>query len=125
MITVVIGTPGSAAYVDIELFEGAVEGKLGSFGRNHSGVTTTGDVQLTVMIMGDSGSGVGAGISEMLEIDSRGGLAHLSSRLPAHMSVRQLVMPFGISPAQVLLQSEPQKACRLVRHIRPMLVGSP
>ena len=70
MIAAFTGTPGSAGYVAIEHFEGAVDGKSGSFVLQHSGVMNRGDAQLKVVIVPDSGTGELAGISGTLEIDN-------------------------------------------------------
>ena len=73
MIAAFTGTPGSAGYVAIEYFTGSVDGKLGSFVLQHSGLMNRGDAQLAVTIVPDSGAGELTGISGTLEIDNDDG----------------------------------------------------
>ncbi len=61
-------TPGSAAYVALEHFEGELEGKKGSFSMVHKGLMNQGDSSLSVTIVADSGTGELAGISGSLDI---------------------------------------------------------
>jgi len=68
MIAAVTATPGSAGYVAIEHFIGAVAGRTGSLVLQHSGVMNRGDARLEVTIVPDSGTGDLAGISGTLEI---------------------------------------------------------
>ena len=70
MVAAYTATPGSAGYVAIEHFTGAVGGKLGSFVLQHHGLMEKGEAALTVTIVPDSGTGELAGISGTLEIDN-------------------------------------------------------
>ena len=70
MVAAYTATPGSAGYVAIEHFTGAVAGKLGSFVLQHHGLMEKGEAALTVTIVPDSGTGELAGISGTLEIDN-------------------------------------------------------
>ena len=73
MLAAFTATPGSAGYVAIERFTGAVDGRSGSFVLQHSGTMTKGDAQLTVTIVPDSGAGDLTGISGALEINNDNG----------------------------------------------------
>lgn len=73
MLTVISGTPGSAAYVAAERFEGTLEGRLGSFAMTHRGVMAAGDQALVVEIVPDTGTGALTGISGSMSIDIRDG----------------------------------------------------
>ena len=70
MLAAFTGTPGSAGYVALEHFTGSVDGKVGSFVLQHSGVMNKGDGQLTVTIVPDSGTGELVGISGTLDINN-------------------------------------------------------
>ena len=70
MLAAFTGTPGSAGYVAIERFTGAVAGRSGSFVLQHSGVMDKGDARLTVVIVPDSGAGDLAGISGTMALDN-------------------------------------------------------
>jgi hypothetical protein len=70
MLAAFTGTPGSAGYVAIERFTGAVVGRSGSFVLQHSGVMDKGDARLTVVIVPDSGAGDLAGISGTMALDN-------------------------------------------------------
>ena len=69
MLAAYTSTPGSAGYVAIERFTGALGGRQGSFVLQHNGVMNRGDGQLSVVIVPDSGTGDLAGISGALQID--------------------------------------------------------
>ena len=73
MLAAFTATPGSAGYVAIERFTGAVDGRSGSFVLQHSGTMNKGDAQLTVTIVPDSGAGDLTGISGALEINNDNG----------------------------------------------------
>ena len=57
-----------AAYVAIEHFAGLVGGKSGTFALKHSGTMSTGEAELCVTIIPDSGTGELKGISGSLQI---------------------------------------------------------
>ena len=73
MVAAYTATPGSAGYVAIEHFTGAVGGKSGSFVLQHSGLLDRGDAALTVTIVPDSGTGELSGISGTLQIENEAG----------------------------------------------------
>ncbi len=73
MVAAYTGTPGSAAYVAIEHFEGSVGRKSGTFILKHSGTMSNGEAELSVTIVPDSGTAELKGISGSLEIDSSAG----------------------------------------------------
>ncbi len=73
MVAAHTGTPGSAAYVAIEHFAGSVGGKSGTLVLVHSGTMSSGEAELSVTIIPDSGTGELAGVSGSMEIDSSDG----------------------------------------------------
>ena len=73
MLTAVTPTQGSAGYVALERFTGAVHGRQGSFVLQHSGtMSPRGGQQLAITIVPDSGSGELQGIEGrfLLKIDN-------------------------------------------------------
>ena len=64
------GSPqkGSAAYVAVERVTGALQGRTGSFNLTHVGTMNRGALQLSVVIVPDSGTGELQGIAGTLEI---------------------------------------------------------
>ena len=73
MVAAYVATPGSTAYVAIEHFAGLVGGKSGTFALKHSGTMSTGEAELCVTIIPDSGTGELKGISGSLQIDGSDG----------------------------------------------------
>lgn len=69
MLAAYTNNPGSAGYVAIELFNGSLNGRSGSFVLQHNGIMDKGEGRLTVTIVPDSGTGELAGISGDLQID--------------------------------------------------------
>jgi len=67
------GTPGSAAYVAVERFQGAVDGRKGSFALVHRGVMSARGQDLLITIVPDSGSGALTGIAGSLSIEIKDG----------------------------------------------------
>ncbi|MDA8016675.1 MAG: DUF3224 domain-containing protein [Thermoanaerobaculia bacterium] len=59
---------GSAGYVAMELVEGALEGKSGTFVLQHSGVMNRGKPGLTLAVVPDSGTGELKGLSGSMDI---------------------------------------------------------
>lgn len=77
MWTVNTEVKGSAGYVAIERFEGALEGKSGGFVLMHQGTMRAGgEFKLAIVIVPDSGSGELRGISGTMEIHVAPGGAH-------------------------------------------------
>ena len=74
MLGVRTGTEGSAGYVAMELVEGSLAGRAGSFVLQHSGVLTRGEQRLDITVVPDSGSGGLEGLSGRMTIDVAGGL---------------------------------------------------
>jgi hypothetical protein len=64
---------GSAGYVAIEYLEGTLDGRLGSFVLQHSGLMDRGKPSLTVTVVPDSGTGDLVGITGQMAIDITGG----------------------------------------------------
>ena len=63
----------SAGYVAVERVSGTLNGKLGTFALQHSGVMTRGEGKLTITVVPDSGTGDLTGISGSMAIDITGG----------------------------------------------------
>lgn len=65
-------TVGSAAYVAIETFVGAIDGRQGEVSFHHTGVMDKGADSLSVLVVPDSGTGELVGItgSMMIKIES-------------------------------------------------------
>ena len=66
-------TPGSAGYVAIEHFNGAVHGRKGSLTFQHSGIMDRGEGTLSVVVVPDSGTGELEGISGTMELNNEQG----------------------------------------------------
>lgn len=73
MTTVATPTPGAQAYVAVERFVGALEGRRGSFAMIHLGVMNSAGVELSVRIVPGSGLGELAGITGTVSIQIREG----------------------------------------------------
>ena len=73
MLAVRTGVEGSAGYVAMEVVEGALDGRRGSFALQHSGTMRRGEQQLSVTVVPDSGTGELAGISGRMAILIGGG----------------------------------------------------
>ncbi|SEM20429.1 Protein of unknown function [Luteibacter sp. UNCMF331Sha3.1] len=67
------GTPGSAAYVAVERFQGTVDGRKGGFALVHRGVMSARGQDLVITIVPDSGSGELKGIAGSLGIEVKDG----------------------------------------------------
>lgn len=65
--------PGSAGYVAMEFFEGTLDGVVGGFALQHTGLMTRGEPSLSVVIVPDSGTGELAGIAGVMTIDQSSG----------------------------------------------------
>jgi len=72
MLTAMTGVEGSAAYVAIERVTGVLEGREGSFALQHRGESNRGKQDLYVNVVPDSGTGLLAGITGVLQIISEG-----------------------------------------------------
>jgi len=60
---------GSAGYVALERVTGTLDGRVGSFALQHTGVMTRGAPELKVAVVPDSGTGELVGISGTMKID--------------------------------------------------------
>lgn len=60
---------GSAGYVAIELVEGKLRGRRGTFVLQHSGTMNRGQSSLTVTVVPDSGTGELIGLAGAMKID--------------------------------------------------------
>ena len=60
---------GSAGYVALEMFEGILDGRSGSFVLQHSSTLDRGAPQQAIMVVPDSGTGQLSGLSGRLEIN--------------------------------------------------------
>ena len=69
MLTAGTAVKGSAGYVAIELVQGKLRGRSGSFVLQHSGVMNRGQSSLTVTVVPDSGTGELAELSGAMTID--------------------------------------------------------
>ncbi len=86
MLTAVTPTRGSAGYVALERFAGALHGRQGSFVLQHSGtMSAIGGQQLSITIVPDSGTDGLEGISGRFSLKIEDGLHHyaLAYELPA------------------------------------------
>jgi len=68
MLTARTAIQGSAGYVAIERVTGSLHGRPGSFTLQHTGTMTSGEPQLTISVVPDSGSGELEGISGQMAI---------------------------------------------------------
>ena len=59
---------GSAGYVAIEIVEGTLDGRSGSFALQHSGTMTRGSARLTIDVVPDSGTGELEGLAGTMTI---------------------------------------------------------
>ncbi len=73
MLTAVTGVEGSAGYVAIERFTGALHGRTGSFVLQHHGLMSRGDPRLIIVVVHDSGTDELDGISGEMTIDIKEG----------------------------------------------------
>ncbi len=69
MLSAGTAVKGSAGYVAIELVQGKLRGRAGSFVLQHSGTMKRGQAGLTVTVVPDSGTGELAGLSGTMAID--------------------------------------------------------
>ena len=69
MLSAGTAVKGSAGYVAIELVEGKLSGRAGSFVLQHSGSTNRGQASLSVTVVPDSGTGELQGLSGAMKID--------------------------------------------------------
>ncbi|HLX09393.1 MAG TPA: DUF3224 domain-containing protein [Thermoanaerobaculia bacterium] len=60
---------GSAGYVAIEQVRGTLQGRSGTFMLQHSGTMTRGDLQLTITVVPDSGTGQLVGLAGRMSIE--------------------------------------------------------
>jgi Protein of unknown function (DUF3224) len=68
MLSFVSSTPGSAGYVAIELVSGTLQGRVGTFVLQHSGLMDRGAKQLTIHVVPDSGTGDLVGLAGQMDI---------------------------------------------------------
>jgi hypothetical protein len=73
MLAVRTPVEGSAGYVALELVEGALGGRSGSFVLQHSGTMERGAQRLSIEVVPDSGAGELEGIAGRMELDFSGG----------------------------------------------------
>lgn len=73
MLAVRTAVDGSAGYVAIELVEGKLDGRSGSFVLQHSGTMNRGTALLVLGVVPDSGTGELLGLSGKMEIVNAGG----------------------------------------------------
>lgn len=73
MISAVSGVKGSAGYVAIERVEGELDGRVGSFVLQHSGVMDRGAATLAVSVVPDTATGALTGLRGQMSIDTSGG----------------------------------------------------
>lgn len=68
MLSAMTGTAGSAGYVAIEVVEGTLHGRRGTFVLQHSGTMNRGAPQLAVTVVPDSGTGELLGLAGTFRI---------------------------------------------------------
>jgi hypothetical protein len=68
MLSAVTGVKGSAGYVAIERFTGALHGRTGTFVLQHSGTMNRGKPDLNIVVVPDSGTGRLEGLSGKMNI---------------------------------------------------------
>lgn len=73
MLAMRTAVDGSAGYVAMELVEGKLDGRSGSFVLQHSGTMNRGAALLVLGVVPDSGTGELAGLSGKMEIIITGG----------------------------------------------------
>lgn len=73
MLAAMTAVKGSAGYVAIEKVTGSLQGRTGSFILQHSGLATSKDQKLTIVVIPDSGTGELTGIAGTLNIKIEGG----------------------------------------------------
>src|SRR5580693_6154723 len=73
MLTAGTDVKGSAGYVAIERVTGTLKGRSGSFALQHSGTMAHGDLQLSITVVPDSGTGQLMGIAGKLTVIIAGG----------------------------------------------------
>src|SRR3569623_1340913 len=76
MLSAGTSVKGSAGYVAIELVEGKLRGRAGSFVFQHSGTMKRGQARLDLAVVPDSGTGQLTGLSGAMQIDIVGGVHH-------------------------------------------------
>ena len=76
MLAVHAAVKGSAAYVALEVVEGSLDGRQGSFALAHLGTMRAGDGALTVTVVPDSGTGSLEGVTGTMTIDIKDGVHH-------------------------------------------------
>jgi hypothetical protein len=85
MLAAGTGTPGSAGYVAMEVVEGSLGGRAGSFTLMHTGLMNRGAPSLKVSVVPDSGTGELTGLAGDFEIQISAGQHNYEFRytLPA------------------------------------------
>ena len=73
MLTAGTDVKGSAGYVAIERVTGTLKGRSGSFALQHSGTMAHGELQLSITVVPDSGTGQLMGIAGKLTVIIAGG----------------------------------------------------
>lgn len=76
MLTVGTKVEGSAVYVAVEVVEGMLDGRKGTFALHHTGTMTRGTPALSIAVVPDSGTGELAGIAGTMTIRIEKGGAH-------------------------------------------------
>lgn len=74
MISFVSGVEGSAGYTALELVEGDLEGLVGTFVLQHSGIMDRGAPQLSLTVVPDSGTDALTGLRGEMSIEIDNGL---------------------------------------------------
>lgn len=76
MVSHMTAVEGSAGYVAVELVEGILAGRVGSFVLQHFGLMDRGEPTLRVAVVPDSGTGELSGVSGELDIVIENGMHH-------------------------------------------------
>ena len=90
MLAIRTGTPGSAGYVAMDCFEGSLEGRVGGFSLQHSGLMDRGTPTLSIQVIPDSGTGELTGLRGSLDIRIEAG---------AHFYDLDYTLPVGAASA--------------------------
>jgi len=76
MLSAGTSVKGSAGYVAIELVDGKLRGRRGTFVLQHSGTMNRGQAALSVTVVPDSGTGELSGLDGAMAIDIVAGVHH-------------------------------------------------
>jgi hypothetical protein len=73
MLSTATAVKGSAGYVAIEIVNGTLDGRSGTFALQHTGIMDRGNPSLTILVVPDSGTGQLAGLKGSMKIEMADG----------------------------------------------------